>query len=397
MAVEVSPDLAALCASYIPAGARVSLIGGNLEGLRACLPSGCELRALGEADPSSLRDCDVVVAEDVLTRFSDPRAWLAEVREARSTLVCTIGVERDAAAAETALVELAGEAGLEVLQRDRVAGVYKLVPRAALPPRRPRRVLTLSYYNDANFGDRLGYHLVNAVLPASATVVHATVKPWTVPTDDFDLLILGSGHSLNAATVQRPELHALMERVPHTVGIFGTQYRYQYRELIDPELMPRLLSRLTSWWARNEEDLLAFGRGCKNARHLGDWLITAFPNAVPTIDRTLEIPPEIKSQEAPLDRVIQRIQAYRRVKSARIHPLLVALTSADAVAYQEQHEDPRGEVSGKFRSMLMDIFGRTYPEGAFFDVEHARVRAYKTMVEQNVLELKREIAALLDA
>jgi hypothetical protein len=404
-------------ADFVPAGARVLHMGEGGHELEHALPGGCRYhsveRARGAAndvafDPLGAKDCDLLACLGVLEQLADPLAWLERARERGLPVVCSYDVngltlvragagEPDVTLLTTDEFErLARSAGFELRQRDLKNGLCKLVPReGAAPTSSPKRVLTLSYYNDANFGDRLGYHLVNALVPASAIVVHATVKPWTVPDGDFDLLILGTGHSLNAATVQRPELHALMTRIPHTVGIFGTQYRYQYRELIDPTAFDRLLERLTMWWARNEEDVLTFGAGRQNVRHLGDWLITAFPNALPTIDRTLDVPPEIKSQDAPLDRVIQRIQSYRRVNSARIHPLLCALTSADQVAYREQHEDPNQKISGKFRSMLIDIFGRSYPEGELFDVDHAAVRAYKQKVERNVEAMRQQIAALL--
>lgn len=408
------------CADFVPAGAKVLHLGEAGAELERALPSGCQYHSAQSSVSAAANDValdplvasegrDLITCLGVLESLSDPLGWLRRARAAGLPLVCSYDVNGltlvRASAGEPDVTLLTAEefermarqAGFELRHRDAKSGLCKLVPReGAAPAPRPKKVLTLSYYNDANFGDRLGYHLVNALLPAASTVVHATVKPWTVPDGDFDLLILGTGHSLNSATVQRPELHALLERVPHTVGIFGTQYRYQYKKLIDPAALDRVLDRLTMWWARNEEDLLAFGAGRQNVRHLGDWLITAFPNATPTIERTLDIPPEIKSQEAPLDRLIQRIQSYRRVSSARIHPLLCALTSADAVSYREQHEDPNNEVSGKFRSMLMDIFGRTYPEGEFFDVDHAAVRAYKNRVERNVLAMKQQIAALLE-
>jgi hypothetical protein len=409
------------CADFVPAGAKVLHLGEAGAELERALPSGCQYHSAQRNGASAAANdvaLDPLVASEgrdlitclgVLESLPDPLAWLRRARAAGLPLVCSYDVNgltlvrAGAGEADVTLLtaeefeRMARQAGFELRQRDPNSGLCKLVPReGALLAPRPKKVLTLSYYNDANFGDRLGYHLVNALVPASATVVHATVKPWTVPDEDFDLLLLGTGHSLNAATVQRPELHALLARIPHTVGIFGTQYRYQYRKLIDPAAFDNVLDRLTMWWARNEEDVLTFGAGRTNVRHLGDWLITAFPNATPTIERTLDIPPEIKSQEAPLDRLIQRIQSYRRVNSARIHPLLCALTSADAVAYREQHEDPNNEISGKFRSMLVDIFGRTYPEGEFFDVDHAAVRAYKTRVERNVSAMKQQIADLLD-
>jgi hypothetical protein len=140
--------------------------------------------------------------------------------------------------------------------------------------------------------------------------------------------------------------------------------------------MSQLLDRLTVWFARYEEDLLLYGGGRKNVVHLGDWLISAFPMTRWNRDETLHVGREVWN-DLPLDRTIQGIQRYRNVSSERIHPLLCALTSAERVSYREQREDGSGMNSGKFRSLLIDIFGRTYPESNFFEVPRDAVAAYR--------------------
>lgn len=258
------------------------------------------------------------------------------------------------------------------------------------------RILVLSYHQYQNFGDRLGYHVVNGLLPARAIVTHASLASSDYPAGPFDLLILGAGHSLNATTIRRPELLLLLDSVPHSIGIFGTQYPYQYRDLIDPGLFGGMLDRLTTWWARYASDVTQFGSGRANVRHLGDCLISAFAMTVPILDRALIVPPEVVNTELALDRTIQKIQAYRRVRTARLHPLLCALTSAEEVAYHEQREGPQqGQPSGKFAAQLQDVFGRSFPEGEFFKVDRDAVLRYKIMVEANMAELKAQIAALL--
>jgi hypothetical protein len=117
--------------------------------------------------------------------------------------------------------------------------------------------------------------------------------------------------------------------------------------------------------------------------------------ATPTIDRNLVIPADFRHQNLPLDRVIQQIQSYRRVTTARLHTLLCALTSADQVSYQEQREFAGQGTSGKFRSQLYDVFGRTYEENKFFDVDRDAVVRYKARVEANMQDLRAEIARLL--
>ena len=259
-----------------------------------------------------------------------------------------------------------------------------------------KKVLVLSYVNVRNFGDRLGFHVINSLLPANALVTHAALNFSFPLQDDYDLLILGLGHSLNTPAIQTPELQRLMSAIPHTIGIFGTQYPQQYREMAQPALFTGLLDRMTCWWARYHTDIADFGGGRSNVRHLGDWLISAFPMTTPRFDRTLTVPTAMREQEAPLDRTIQQIQAYRRVSSARIHPLLCALTSAEEVSYTEQREIAGGKIeSGKFRALLLDVFGRTFPEDEFFRVDRDAVLRYKMMVEANMVELGKQIRALL--
>ena len=77
--------------------------------------------------------------------------------------------------------------------------------------------------------------------------------------------------------------------------------------------------------------------------------------------------------------------------------MLCALTSADEVAYIEQREmADRKTASGKFRSMLIDIFDRTYPENVAWTVDRDRVAAYKAKVRINTDAMRARIAELLE-
>jgi len=259
-----------------------------------------------------------------------------------------------------------------------------------------KRVLVLSYLNYPNFGDRLGFQIINSLLPADICIVHAALNYSYIPEGDFDLMILGLGQSLNAPAILRPELVALIDRIPHTIGIFGTQYKYQYREVLKPTQFANFLNRLSGWWARYQTDIDEFGGGLTNVRHLGDWLISAFPMTLPRFNETYVVGPETRDVEAPIDRAIQRFQAYRQVNSARLHPLLCAMTAADRVRYQEQREaSNKQEASGKFEAMLRDVFGRTYPEDEWFDVDRDAVLRYKLKVEANMAALRQQILELL--
>jgi hypothetical protein len=416
---------AGLAAQMIPAYARVMDVGCGAMDLERALPEGCvylpcDLVArdartvvcdLNKGEFPTGGDADVVTMLGVLEYVLDPDALLAKVRALGRPFVCSYSItdrapQLDRAAQGwinsydfAALERVMRKAGFRLQHRqqiDALQDLFKWLPdEGGTTPTQTKSVAVVSYFNDPNFGDRLGYHVINGLLPAHAEVTHVTINPWGLPAEThFDLVILGIGNSLNAPPITRPHLHRLIESAP-TLGIFGTQYRGQYGT-VDPKLLDALFSNLTTWWARYEEDIAGFGRGRANVRHLGDVLISAFPMARWTLDRNLTIPADFRAKDAPLDRAIQQIQAYRRVTSARLHPLLCALTSAEQVAYQEQREAADGQaMSGKFRSMLYDVFGRAYAENAAFDVDRAAVVAYKAKVAANMEALRAQIASLL--
>ena len=202
--------------------------------------------------------------------------------------------------------------------------------------------------------------------------------------------MLGTGNSMFQPLLGDDVLD-VVSRGKAAIGIFGTQYR----ELIPRTALDRLIDRLDTWYARTEDDVLMYGRGRKNVVHLGDWLIDQFPMNKPTEDDPLQIDDEIRPDHA-LDRTIQIIQRHKQVYSARLHPLLCALTSAELVAYAEQPSAQMPAIaSGKFRSMLIDIFGRSYPEKQFFMVDRDAVTRYKARVHRNVAKVGERIDAIL--
>ena len=153
------------------------------------------------------------------------------------------------------------------------------------------------------------------------------------------------------------------------------------------------MSPLSGWYARYEDDVLLYGRGRNNVVHLGDWLIDRFPLSTPTLDDPLEIVEDIRPDH-PLDRAISVIQVHKAVYSTRPHALLCALTSAELAAYSEQAFDPT-PAPGTFRSMLIDIFGRSYPERQFFMVDRDALRRYRARVQHNVGVVAGRINAIL--
>lgn len=102
------------------------------------------------------------------------------------------------------------------------------------------RVLVLSYFNVGNFGDRLGWHLLNHLLPPSAVVTHCTFKDFRPPAGRFDLMALGIGNSMFQPLLTFPPLLPLMDLAQRRIGIFGTQYR----KGIDREQFAKVTGRL---------------------------------------------------------------------------------------------------------------------------------------------------------
>ena len=250
------------------------------------------------------------------------------------------------------------------------------------------KVLVLSYNNCANFGDRLGLDLVVRLLPPEAEIYISPLPPfWKQIEGSFDLVIVGSGHSIFHRTLQKEFLDFLSKQ-QIVVGIFGLQYH----EMLPLQGLKELFSTLDCWFSRSEYDIEFLGRHSslpKHYAHLGDWLINAFPLVSWTDGRTGEIPADFISASHDIQRTIQKIQAFRRISSARLHPVLCALTSAEQVRYQEQSEMGSECMSGKFHSMFLDVFGKTPKPGEWFDVDRHDVKLYKSSVYSKT-ELMRE-------
>ncbi len=405
---------ARLAADFIPSGASVLDLACGCMAMERYLPQGCTYipSDCTQRDERTLV-CDLdkqpipqaagathVTALGVLDRISDWRGFLRQLRAFNLPAVISYTspdfappgrIVPDRPDLRT-LCDGIQDANLRI-QASMRCGSDEVMIRLTPEPRpvlKLKRVAILSYNNVGNFGDRLGYHLINSLLPGESELHYVHFKPWDVPeVQQFDLAIVGMGASVFQG-VLNDQLLAFLDRVPLAIGIFGTQYRPS----IDRKKMDGLLDRLSIWFARHEEDSLWFGRGRSNVEHLGDWLVSAFPMAQWSRDETLQIGPEIWG-DLPLDRTIQKLQQYRSVHSSRVHPLLCALTSAERVAYREQREARYSGDSGKFRSMFLDIFGRTYAEDQFFEFNRDAVAGYRSKVLARMALMPERVARLL--
>jgi hypothetical protein len=263
---------------------------------------------------------------------------------------------------------------------------YKLTPSIY---QSVKRVGLLSYSNLGNFGDRLGAHVVQEVLPSNALVEKIYFNPWENIDKNFDLLIVGIGNSI-FNPILTDDLIRLVRQSKKSVGIFGTQYRSEYPS----EKMKNLIASLDFWFARYKDDLDLYGDANSNSAHLGDWLVAQFTLSQPKDPRKLIIGDEIW-QNLPLDRTIEKIQQHKIVHSKSLHPLLCALFSADTVSYEEQRASPSRQVSGKFNSMLKDIFGHSYPESTQWNPDKDAVINYKDFVRKNMNKVKQVIHDIL--
>jgi hypothetical protein len=423
-ALEQAWDLRAeMAAELIPAGARVLDLGCGGMALRKFLPPQCTYQACdlvardadtivcdfnaGAFPTAPAGEADLITLLGVLEYVIDLDGFMAHLQESNCDIVASYcpqdystGVDRPSLGwlnnlTLQDLAELFARFGLAIDRADRIDNLQvlmKLRPRAETRQMPACNVAVISYNDIGNFGDRLGYHVVNSVLPPHAQIQHLTFRTLHNATGPYDLVVLGIGNSI-FEPVLTDELYAVVDRAKVAVGIFGTQYR----DAISRPAMNRLIDRLDTWFARYEEDVLIFGKGKSNVVHVGDLLISQFPMTQGVDDTVLKIGDEIL-KELPLDRTIQSIQRYKCVVSSRLHPLLCALTSAERVAYIEQRESrAAGVQSGKFRSMFVDVFGRNFPEKKVFQVDRVAVARYKAHVHASLARIGERLAKIAAA
>lgn len=406
-----APDpRAALAVQFIPSGARVLDISGTDSGLQALLPQGCSYQ--GAADPNTgefptqaAAQSDVIVMLGALERIADVESIFTHLRFSKQDIVLSysptdLGHGRDRGALgfvnDFSFCDLAllfDRYGFRIECTTPVGDaetLIRLTPSERIVPVVPCSVAVISEYDLGGFGERLGFHMINAMLPSSADVHHLSPRTLHEAREAYDLVVLGTGNSLYPPLIG-DDVIGVLGRGKTAIGIFGTYFR----ELIPRPSLERILERLDIWYARTEDDVLMYGRGRDNVVYLGDWMIDQFPLARAIEDEPLQIGEEIGAQRA-LDRAIQIIQRHKQVYSNQLHPFLCALTSAELVAYADQSlEQMPHLISGNFRSMLIDIFGRSYPENEFFMVDRDAVARYKARVHANVAMLRERIEATL--
>jgi hypothetical protein len=418
-ALDQAPDeRAALAAQFIPAGARVLDLGCGRMALKHYLPLGCRYQGCdlvardddtivcdlnaGEFPSEAAAQADILVMLGLLETIVDVESFFTHLRFSKRDLILSYCATDLTGKCDRAalgfvngfnffdLARLFDRFGFRIAciaPLDGVQMIMRLSPAERLMPVTPCSVAVVCDDGAGRFGAQLGLHMINALLPGEADVHHLTFRTLAQAREAYDLVVVGAGESLFQPLIG-DELIDIISRAKAAIGIFGTQYR----ELIPRPALERLIERLDTWFARYQDDILMYGRGRNNVEHLGDSLIDLFPLTTAVDDTQLRIGEE--AGEAPLD--IETIQRHKQVYSAEPQSFLCALTSAELAAYAERPApDMPGALAGTFRSMLVDIFGRSYPEKDFFLVERDAVTRYKARVHRNVIRVGERIDAIL--
>ena len=413
---RAKPDpRAELAAQFIPAGACVLDLGAS-PGLRSLLPSGCsyvgaakkrrahELVLNTDEFPTEAASrADVIVMLGVLERVNDIESLFTHLRFCKRNILLSCYPTDLAGNGERAqdfvnrmslcdLALLFDRYGFRIESTapvDESQMLMRLTPAERLAPVASCNVAVISGDDSNDLAARLGRQLINAILPGECRAHHLTPGTLDQAQQNYDLVIIGAGSNLFPPLLGDGVLDVI-SRAKSAIGIFGTQGR----ELVARPAFDRVLERLDTWFARYEDDVLTFGRGRNNVSHAGDWLIDQFPLARATNDEPLVVNGDLGAEFA-LDRAISTIQQHRQVYSTVPVALLCALTSADLAAYAELPAQQPDLSAGQFRSMLIDVFGRTWPQQKFFLIDRDAVIRYKAHVHQNVAKIGARIGAIL--
>ncbi len=232
---------AKLAADFIPAGATVLDLGCGAMALETFLPYNCRylpcdlvkrdertiLCNFNEESLPAKAEATHLAALGVLEYIHDWRGFIRQLCAFQLPIVFsyhptdyTQGMDRKGLGwvNDIRLDDLCSEVyGADFLVKNSMRVDNQVLLRIQPGQRRPLgnpRVLVLTYNNCGNFGDRLGFHLINSLLPALAEVHHANFKPWKLPPGEFDLVVVGAGNSIFEPILTEELLYAGQEDSP---------------------------------------------------------------------------------------------------------------------------------------------------------------------------------------
>ncbi|WP_439817005.1 hypothetical protein [Zavarzinia sp. CC-PAN008] len=273
---------------------------------------------------------------------------------------------------DAALIQACVDAGFHFRQAIRAHEdelVIRLDPDMARAPV-VRRILAVSFDPVHDPSQQWRQRLLPRILPPMAEVVAMTVGE-AAPEGPFDLVVLGNGGGIYQQHLNDAVLD-LAQAGRRAVGLFGVDFR----DAVDPGRVGALLDRLDLWLARSGEDALVYGHGRSNVATLGEWLVDLMPLRAAPDEQLFSIDAAVMARTPPheLEATLTR---HRMVMARTPAALALALPSAHYVAYAEDRALGSRVFSGAYRSLLMDVFGRNYPENQLFEVDRSAVAAYK--------------------
>ena len=374
----------ALVTQFIPAGARILEV--DAASLTRHLPFGCMYRSAKRevVTAETAAKYDLIVMLAPLNTQTAAETFLHELAKAERPML--ISYRNGDRLSFHSLVRLIGRNGFRVETSANVDDdemLLRIAPARKIPTVAPCSVAVLT--GGLTFGERLGRQMISTLLPGEADVHYVDLGDLGAARETYDLVILGAGQGLFHSLFDS-EVLDILKRGRVTIGIFGTQQR----ELLPRVAVDHLLDNLDVWFARTRDDVMLYGRGRDNVTYLGDWLIEQFPLGHGRETELLTLNEEALC-DLPLDRSIAAIQRHNAVFARALAPFVCALNSADTVAYADDPRVPAGE----FRSLLIDIFGRSFPDNDFFQVDREAVLRYRARVHRNVALMRARIDALL--
>jgi hypothetical protein len=373
-----------LVTQFIPAGARILEV--DAASLTRHLPFGCMYRSAKRdvVTAEIAAKYDLIVTLAPLHTQTGAETFLRELAKAERPLL--VSWRNGDRLGFHDLVRLIARNGFRVETSATVNDdemLLRLAPTRKLPAVSPCSVAVLT--GGLTFGERLGRQMIASLLPGEADVHYVDLGDLNAARETYDLVILGAGQGLFHPLFDEHVLDVL-KRGRTAIGIFGTQQR----ELLPRVAVDHLLDNLDIWFARTRDDVMLYGRGRENVTYLGDWMIEQFPLGHGRDGELLTLNEDALC-DLPLDRSIAAIQRHNTVFARALAPFLCALNSADTVAYADDLSVP----SGEFRSLLVDIFGRAFPDNDFFQVDRDAVLRYRARVHRNIGLMRVRIDALL--
>src|SRR5450830_588132 len=238
---------AELAAQFIPAGSRVLDLSGATT-LQRLLPTGCSYQGIvndfnaDDFPTQAAAHSDIIVMLGALERIADVENLFTHLRFCKQDVILSYRATDLAGSGDRAgfanalsfydLALLFDRYGFRIECTAPIDGMQvlmRLTPTERLKPVASCSVAVVSCNDDGNFGDRLGYHMINALLPGEAEVHHLTFRTLNEARATYDLVVLGVGNSMFQPLFDDDVLD-IVARAKAAIGIFGTQYR---------ELIPR--------------------------------------------------------------------------------------------------------------------------------------------------------------